>query len=230
MSKEKIIFLHGALGAAQNFVPLLEICKAEFECTLLDFPGHGNNEMVLEFSIEKLSDYLIDYISAHFTAPVSIFGYSMGGYIALHALTLRPELFNKVMTLATKFHWNEMEASKQLSMLNTEKIEAKIPQFASQLQQLHPAHDWKEVVNRTSQLIQHLGAHPPLDMQILHTLENAVCIGLGDHDSMVTMIETENIYRQLKNGNMYVIPNMQHPIEKMNTTLIYQMMKDFFNC
>ena len=230
MSKETILFLHGALGSSKNFVDLLQISHEAFDCVSLDFPGHGNNEMEMECSIEKLSEYLIDTISTQYKTPVSIFGYSMGGYIALQALTQRPDLFNKIMTLATKFNWNENEAATQISKLNAEKLEAKVPQFVHQLISLHPAHHWKEVLKRTANILEKLGAAPPLDMERLRTLDHPICLGLGDQDRMVSISETEQVFRQLQKGGMYVIPNMQHPIEKMNVPLVYEMMKHFFNC
>lgn len=230
MSKETIIFLHGALGSSKNFADLHEICNGSFECVLLDFPEHGNNEMEMECTIENLSEYLIDFISTHCKSPVSIFGYSMGGYIALHALTQRPDLFNKVMTLATKLNWNENEAAMQIAKLNAEKIEAKVPQFVNQLTSLHPAHHWKDVLQTTANIIEKLGAAPPLHIDLLRSMEHPICLGLGDQDTMVSISETENLYRQLQKGRMYLIPNMQHPIEKMKVHFVYEIMKDFFNC
>nr|MBP6315863.1 hypothetical protein [Chitinophagaceae bacterium] len=146
------------------------------------------------------------------------------------ALTQRPDLFNKIMTLATKFNWNENEAATQISKLNAEKLEAKVPQFVHQLISLHPVHHWKEVLKRTANILEKLGAAPPLDMERLRTLDHPICLGLGDQDRMVSISETEQVFRQLQKGGMYVIPNMQHPIEKMNVPLVYEMMKHFFNC
>lgn len=230
MTKKKILFLHGALGAGANFAPLIQQCEPLFDSISVDFPGHGQNKDPLDFSIENFSDFLNDYISKNFDGPIAVFGYSMGGYIALDAITKRPELFDKVLTLATKFHWNESEASKQISMLDVEKIEAKIPHYASYLASIHPAQDWKNVVKNTVALIQQLGTHPPLNSEQLSLLNHAICVGLGDKDNMVTLQETEKVYKQLKNGRLFVIPNMQHPIEKMNVSLVGSILQDFFNC
>ncbi len=226
--RKKLLFLHGALGAAANFNPLIEKCNNHYECISIDFPGHGNNNNETIFSIKSFTEFLLQYIPANFNEPVSVFGYSMGGYIALNALTENPQLFDKIMTLATKLKWDETEGKKQAQMLNADKIEEKIPHYAQSLSQLHPAHDWKNVVKNTATLIEDLSSNPPLKNEKLMQVENHIWLGLGDRDNMVSMSETAEVYRLCKNGSMYLIPDMQHPIEKMNTSLVSAMIQDFF--
>lgn len=226
--RKKILFLHGALGAASNFNPLIEKCNSHYECISIDFPGHGNNNSETTFSIESFTDFLLHYVSDNFNEPVSVFGYSMGGYIALNALTENPQLFDKIMTLATKLKWDETEGKKQAQMLNADKIEEKIPHYAQSLSQLHTAHDWKSVVNNTAALIENLSSNSPLKNEKLMQVENHIRFGLGDHDNMVSLTETTEVYKLCKNGSMYLIPAMQHPIEKMNTGLVSAVMHDFF--
>lgn len=228
MTKKKILFLHGALGAASNFKPLMELCSPQYECIAIDFPGHGNQQADRDYSIENFTDFLISTISRDFDSPVSVFGYSMGGYIALNALTRKAELFQKVMTLGTKFNWDEEEGRKQIAMLNTDKISEKIPHYAHYLAQLHPAHNWKDVVNSTCGLLEKLSANPPLQMAAFAEIEPPVCVGIGDRDNMVTPEETIAVYKQCKQGSMYIIPRMPHPIEKINTTLMLGNITAFF--
>ena len=42
-----------------------------------------------------------------------IFGYSMGGYVALHAARRHPERIGSIMTLGTKFAWDTPTAEKE---------------------------------------------------------------------------------------------------------------------
>lgn len=228
MAKQKILFLHGALGAASNFDSLIKSCSQFYDCMAIDFPGHGHAAKDAEFSIGTFTDFLLRYIEQQEEAPVSVFGYSMGGYIALNAMTQKPQLFAKVMTLGTKFSWTLSEGSKQAAMLNAEKILEKVPQYAASLAQLHTAHDWKQVMSKTASLITQLAADPPLDISLLAALDQPVCVGLGDRDQMVTLEETVNVYKQCKHGSLYVVPQMQHPIEKINCALVTANMQSFF--
>ncbi len=226
MQKPKIIFLHGALGAAVNLQTLMSLCD-DFTCEVFEFPGHGNTPSGEAFSINYFTACLLAKLARE-DQPVSVFGYSMGGYIALHALTQKPELFKGVMTLATKFNWTIEEGQKQASMLNPEKVAEKIPHYAQYLQKLHPAHDWQNVMRQTAALITELSANPPLQISRLSEIELPVCVGIGDHDQMVTLSETQSVFQQCKQGNLYVIPGMQHPIEKMNIQLVHANLRSFF--
>lgn len=225
---QKILFLHGALGSAATFSKLIQQCNSSFECITVDFPGHSMNNQEMEFSIHNFSTYLINYIEENYTEPISVFGYSMGGYIALNALTQKPHLFNKIMTLATKFEWNAEVGAQQIKMLDSEKIETKIPHYAKYLSEIHSQNDWKQVVSKTRNLISELANNPNLNIDKLSEIEIQICVGLGDRDNMVSFAETEAIFKTLKNGRLYVIPNMEHPLEKANTLILSTIMTEFY--
>ena len=46
--------------------------------------------------MERLVDQAADYIRTHGLAPAAMFGYSMGGYVALQLAATRPELVRAV--------------------------------------------------------------------------------------------------------------------------------------
>jgi hypothetical protein len=48
-------------------------------------------------------------------------------------------------------------------------------------------------------------------------------IGLADKDNMVSLEETTAVYKQLKNGAMYMLPNTKHPIEIVNVGLLLKI-------
>lgn len=75
---KKILFLHGALGSAQEMMPYMDALSDNYICEAIDFPLHGDNASISDFTIEAFADYLIYYIRQNYTEPVSIFGYSLG--------------------------------------------------------------------------------------------------------------------------------------------------------
>lgn len=229
MSKKKILFLHGALGAASQFDSLISLNQNDYDCIAIDFPGHGHQAPSSDFSIDYFTHYLIQFVQQHFNEPIDVFGYSMGGYIALNAASQQPNLFKQIMTLGTKFDWNPAEGIKQAALLNADKIAEKLPHYAAYLTQLHPAHDWKKVVNQTAVLIQQLSSAPPLSGTSIAQIDIPICVGLGDRDQMVSLNETVDVYKQCKQGSMYVVPNMHHPIEKMNPDKMLTYMQWFFS-
>jgi pimeloyl-ACP methyl ester carboxylesterase len=80
-----LILLHGALGSQQQLHPLMEVLKDQFNLYSYNLSGHGGKPVPLQFSISKFEEELIQFLDAHDLTAVNVFGYSMGGYIALQA-------------------------------------------------------------------------------------------------------------------------------------------------
>jgi len=136
--KKSILLLHGAIGSKNQLTPLLPFLNKEFDIHTLNFPGHGGDEISDEpFSISYFAGEVLKYFDQKNISSLYIFGYSMGGYVALYLAAHFPERVKKVFTLATKFDWTPQVAEKEMALLNHEKISQKVPAFASFLEQTH---------------------------------------------------------------------------------------------
>lgn len=138
-----LILLHGALGHSDIFTPYLNTLSRYFTIHTPLFSGHGDRELPADgISIEKYTQELSEYCAVHNLTNVSIFGHSMGGYIALCYAMKSPENVNSMMTLGTKFEWAEEQALKESKMLNPDVILEKVPQYARLLESQHGS-KWK---------------------------------------------------------------------------------------
>ena len=127
---QQILLLHGAIGAADQFSLLQEELADSFTVHSLNFRGHGSSPFVAaSFSIELFASEVIGFLDKQEIKSINIVGYSMGGYIAMYLATHHPERINKIITLATKFRWDETIALHETKMLNAGKIEEKLPDF-----------------------------------------------------------------------------------------------------
>ncbi|HLA55578.1 MAG TPA: alpha/beta fold hydrolase [Flavobacterium sp.] len=225
---QHLLLLHGAIGAKDQLRPLAEMLEGQFTVHTLNFTGHGGAAMQENFSIEAFANDVLDYLSANGIDSVNIFGYSMGGYVALYLAKHHPEKIEKVFTLATKFLWTPEIAQRETKMLNAGVITEKIPAFAQQLEQRHLPNDWKLVLQKTSDMMIGLGNKNPLQNEDFQTISQSVLIGIGDKDTMVTLDETVAVYKSLPNANFVVFPNTPHPIEKVNTERLRREIEWFF--
>ena len=82
---KKLLLLHGALGTKKQFNPIKKILAKKFEIYDFDFDGHGATELKEGFSIELFSENVSQFLLENKIEKINIFGYSMGGYVALHA-------------------------------------------------------------------------------------------------------------------------------------------------
>jgi pimeloyl-ACP methyl ester carboxylesterase len=210
-----LILLHGALGGKQQLERTAALLSGSYNVHTLNFEGHGGRASDNVYAIELFAENLLAYLDENGISSCYVFGYSMGGYVALKLAQLHPERIAAIVTLGTKFAWSPEIAAKETAMLNPEKIEEKVPKFAAALEELHAPLDWKEVMHKTADMMRRLGDNPALPDADLAGINTPVKLLLGSEDVMVTRDETEKVQALLPNARFEVIDGWQHPIERV---------------
>lgn len=229
MEKPSLILLHGALGAASQFTPWLPLLESHFTIHTLDLEGHGERPSTRrEFAIDHFAENLEALIVEKGLAPASVFGYSMGGYVALYLAAEKPELVDSVFTFASKVQWDPEIAAREVKMLNPEKIKEKVPRFAQMLEKRHSGNNWESVLHETAGLMFGLGQNN-LIAERYAKVKARVRIGLGDRDSMVGLEETVQAQNSIDGAELLVLPGTPHPLEKINPERICAQIRDFFS-
>lgn len=228
-SKKDLILLHGAIGSSYQFEELAQLLSTDFNCHLLNFNGHGAGAECAEMSIELFSETLVTFIQQNKLVKPLVFGYSMGGYVALYTESTHPGIVQSIITLGTKFSWSPEIAKHEIKLLNPEKIQEKIPQFASYLEKVHQPKDWKNVLMQTHGLMQKLGANPLLTESVLQTITIPITLCWGENDTMVTKEETQWAKTHLKYADFRVLAGVPHPIQMINSKDIQQLIVSEFS-
>jgi len=211
--KEKLLLLHGALGSIKQFSALKEKLGASFEVYAINFEGHGGKASQNEFSIELFTNNVLDYLHEKSIEEITIFGYSMGGYVALSAALENPKKIKKVITLGTKFKWDLESAAKETQLLNPVKIEEKVPAFAEKLQQEHYPQDWKVVMNKTAAMMIEMGKGAKLMDSDFKKINQTVIIGIGSLDHMVSHEESKYVSELIPHSKLVKLEEVKHPID-----------------
>ncbi|WP_165871481.1 alpha/beta fold hydrolase [Flaviaesturariibacter flavus] len=223
-----LLLLHGALGAPAQLHQLAGAFSSRYAVHTPAFPGHAGQASE-DLSMEACSRFIGDYIRQQRLEQPLVFGYSMGGYAALHRAAQEPGLIGGIVTLATKMHWTPEGAAREIRMLNPDVMEQKVPAFAEALRTLHAPLNWKEVVHNTAGLMQRLGEKPLLDNTTFAALQLPVLLLVGDRDNMVTLEETAAAARAIPGAQLGVLPATPHPIDKMDNKLLAFLLERFFN-
>ncbi|MGH1386489.1 alpha/beta fold hydrolase [Kordia sp.] len=227
MKQQNLLLLHGALGSEAQLKPLQELLSNDFNVHTVNFEGHGGRTSDDEFDMERFAENVVEELQTLGISQTHIFGYSMGGYVALTLAKKYPEMVESIVTLGTKFNWNLESAQKEVKMLNPEKIEEKVPAFAKRLHELHQPNDWKKVMQKTAEMMLSLANGKRLTDSDLQHIQHKVLIGIGSLDTMVTIEESENAAAQLPNGIIQIIEAVKHPIEKVDTNVLTTVIRKF---
>ena len=227
---QPIILLHGALGSKEQLQPLATALESHFQVHAFNFSGHGGRLFGDKpFSISGFSEQLSEYMDEMGISQAPVFGYSMGGYAAMYLASLFPDRISKLITLATKFHWDEKTAAREVRMLDATTIREKVPAFAAQLQQRHAPNNWLVLLEKTSQLLTDLGKQNTLQPEHYATIATPCLLLLGDRDKMVSLDETVAVYKQLPHAQLGVLPGTPHAFEQVNVHLLAKLITTFVN-
>lgn len=225
---QHLLLLHGALGSKDQLQPLERAFENLFQVHTFNFSGHGGRPFSdSTFSIPYFSEQIAAFMQETGITQAHIFGYSMGGYAAMYLAKQHPEKINKLITLATKFHWDEKTAAREVKMLDGKTIQEKVPAFAAQLQQRHAPNDWLLLLDKTSQLLADLGKRNTLQLEDYATITTPCLLLLGDRDKMVTLDETIAVYKQLPHAQCGILPGTPHAFEQVNMPLLAEMISGF---
>ncbi|MBA3970605.1 MAG: alpha/beta hydrolase [Bacteroidetes bacterium] len=225
---EHLLLLHGAIGAKDQMMPLADELKNDFIIHTLSFSGHGGEPMPDAFSIEIFAEDVLKYLKENNIERINIFGYSMGGYVGLYLAKYHSEKISKLFILATKFAWTPEISQKEIKMLDAEKISEKIPAFAEILKNRHQPNDWKLLLKKTADMMIALGYKNTLTLEDLRSISIPAIISVGENDNMVTLSETKDVAQNLINGELLIIPDTLHPIEKVDVEYMSGEIKKFF--
>jgi pimeloyl-ACP methyl ester carboxylesterase len=227
--KPHLILLHGALGAASTFEPLLPYLGPQFTLHTVEFEGHGATPPLdRPFRIEHFVENVAGYLDARGLQGALIFGYSLGGYVACSLALGRPELVGRIATLGTKFSWDLQTAERENALLDPDKMRAKVPAFAQTLEERHPA-GWEWVMSKTRDLLTHLGESGGFAPERAAQIGVPVRVMLGDCDNTVTLEETRAFFRALPRGEMEMLPGTPHPLERVRPERLARSIIEFLD-
>jgi pimeloyl-ACP methyl ester carboxylesterase len=223
-----LLLLHGALGSEGQLEPLKTVFKPYFNVHTHNFAGHGGRSTETTYSIQAFAVELIKKLR-EFKEPPLVFGYSMGGYVALFAASQNPELFGAIATFATKFTWTPESAGNEAALLDMDTLVRKHPEYVELLKERHYPASWETVLMSTAGMIREMGLNPPLNEKLLNHITLKVLLMVGDRDKSVSVEETARAKRSMSGASMTVLPDTAHSLERADYETIVYLVRKFYD-
>lgn len=214
-----LLLLPGALGCAAQFDALLPHLNTQ-EVHAFDYPAHGaRRQEALEVpTLPQLAADLLAYIQQHQLQGCSVFGHSMGGYLAVYMELQRPGTFSNITTLGTKWSWSPEQAAKEARKLDYAFLLEKAPALIQRLQQYHGEERVPEILGLTRQILLDLGQHPLVHS--LQTLSCPVTICLGEFDRMVSVEESLELAESSALATFLPLSGAPHGFEEQDMATV----------
>ena len=209
-----ILCLHGALGTAAQFDPIIPYFPENLPIKVPTLPGHGNAVLDHAYSLPNFAAAVLDILDRERITQTDIFGYSMGGYLALWLAWKHPDRVRRIVTLNTKLDWTPESAARMSNMFDPEKIVSKVPQLAESLAQTHD--DWRKVAQYSADFVQSLGAGHGLPQEAFQQINCPVLVLRGELDTTVSEVESQEVAAWLPNGQYAAIAGGKHALEQFD--------------
>jgi pimeloyl-ACP methyl ester carboxylesterase len=95
---QPLLLLHGGSSQWQDFGILMPDLAADWHLYALDLRGHGQSGRANgRYRLQDFADDVIDFLSEVVAEPAVVFGYSLGGMVALMVAAQRPEWVRAVV-------------------------------------------------------------------------------------------------------------------------------------
>lgn len=228
--KPPLLLLHGALGAQAQFDQLAARLEPHFSSVhRFDFEGHGAaSRPDRPFRMEHFVENVLAYLAAHGLPAIDVFGYSLGGYVAMLLARQHPAQVKRLATLGTKYLWDVEDAAREVRLLDPDKIRAKVPAFARTLEARHPA-GWEVVLGKTREMLTALGQTPALSLADFAAVPHRLRLMVGDQDTTAGVEDSLRVFRALPNAEFEVWPDTPHALERVSLERLTRSLSEFFN-
>ncbi len=87
-----VLFLHGLNESLAGYRPAIEHLAPHLHIFALDFRGHGLSPWLAPYRVQDYTTDVIRFIQTQIGAPTILAGHSLGGLVAAHLASLRPDL------------------------------------------------------------------------------------------------------------------------------------------
>lgn len=111
-----MVFLHGFMGAKEDWQPLMAKMSLYYHCICIDLPGHGGNQYRLPTpGLLEAAEHIFEAVTQLGYQNFHLVGYSLGGRIALHIAKQQPHaLLSLVLESAHPGLQNELDKQQRI--------------------------------------------------------------------------------------------------------------------
>jgi pimeloyl-ACP methyl ester carboxylesterase len=208
-----VILLHGGFMTVAMLEPLVSELAQTRQVTAVELEGHGHTSMLdRPLRFEQMADDVAALIAQLGLAPADLFGYSLGGGVALQTAIRHPDVVRKLVLASTPYAsdgWYPEILTAMASITPAGMVQS--PYHEPYLSVAPNPDDWPVFVDKMRVLL----AEEPYDWaDDVAALEMPTLLIYGDADSVLPE-HTQAMFGLLGGGvvgDLNPLPNAQHAV------------------
>lgn len=204
-----VLLLHGGMGSISDFNLLIPELSKHFKLIAIDSPSHGRSYKIDSLSYNILAEYVVQLIDKLKIDKLNIIGYSDGAIIGMLVADKIPGKIDKLVFGAGALSPG-VSKPEGLEMLQNFSPEILPEEFETNYKQKSPNPDhWEEFVYNSKKMwLQDIW----IPTEILPNIKSNVLVLFGDRDQFIPLSHSIEIYNELPNSELCILPNTNHNI------------------
>ncbi|GAB5535807.1 MAG: methylmalonyl-CoA epimerase [Rubricoccaceae bacterium] len=207
-----LVVLHAALGSTTLETDrLIAHWEKAFRVIALDFSGHGasasSNETPTWDTYTNDVTALIEHLDLR---DIRLFGFSMGGGVALAAAARHSDRVARVAAHATNVQWDNEDVDRMAPPMLA-ALDNPDGRWATRLAETHGP-SWRDLVH---QLVGFTRGLPNtwISDDVLASIRQPALVSAGDTDRYFDVRHAVHLYKTLPNAHLWILPGLDHPIQ-----------------
>jgi pimeloyl-ACP methyl ester carboxylesterase len=226
-----LVLLHGATGTGRDhFASLLPLVSQGFRAYVPDARGHGGTrwDPADPWTTDLLVADIEAFVDALGIGTFHLFGYSMGGMTALTFAARFPDRVRTLVALSIGME-REPRLSVGRRLMDPGRIARDDPGWARWLAARHdPVQGpggWRRVCEA---VVADIAAQPLLTPAELRRIDAPTLVAAGDRDPFVPVDQAHALARQVRDGQLLVLPGVGHDSLVERSGLLRAALADFY--
>lgn len=227
--RPSLLVLHGAAGCTlDETAPLMRRLESAFHLVGVDLSGHGASAFPTgrDLSLDLFVEDARMALDALDLASVHVFGFSLGGGVALQLAHRHPALVDRLALLQTNVRWTQAQVSRMKERLDPEGIRERAPAQADRIQTRHeqPA----RLLRQLRAFIETLPDTSEVLSGILPDLSAPTLVGAVDQDPLFGPDTPRALQRGLPNARLAILPGEHHNLAEASLSLVVPLLRQHF--
>lgn len=236
-----LVLVHGFLGGSAQWEAEIAAFSKSYDVIAPDLPGFGEAAKLLGCDrIEAMADYVIDLLDQLEITSFKLLGHSMGGMIAQTIAAKIPGRIDRLVLYGTgplgamPNRFETIEQSRQ--RLSADGVEKTIRRIGATWLLDGEKAPGMPVLARIGDCASKQAALRAFDAMEnwdgraqLEKLQMPTLVLWGDTDRSYHWSQVENLWRNLPNVSLAVIPGTSHAAHLEKPTLVHNVLQDFLS-
>lgn len=227
--RPSVLVLHGAAGSTlSETAPLMRRLEPSFHLVGVDLSGHGASALPSDqsLSLDLFADDARAVLNALDLSTAHVFGFSLGGGVALRLAQKWPERVGRLAVFQTNVSWTNAQAARMKQRLDLDALRDRAPDQAERLESLHDAPG--QLTRQLRTFIETLPDESGALAESLSNIQSPTLIGAVDQDPLFGIDASTALHQQLPDARLAILPGEHHNLADAPLSLLAPLLRQHF--